>query len=544
MARFESKYYIEGQDLKSYCKDNKYNYSSARNMISTNKKKHPEWTTEETLADVKKRLEKGRTKYFFGDTTLNRYCVKNGIVSSTARRKYNQMCTNPKYKEFNNDEIMQMALVEAKKGSEKYRVDGMLLSIYCELNGINKGTIINQINQYKKKNPNSRLSDDEIAKLIVMNYYRGNAIYYVGDEALHVYVTNLGFLPSTVLRKMHSMYPETVPSLDKKRIEIEEEKLLNVLSSIGNVNGTLYFYGDKTLRQYCYENNINYVSIVETINSHRELSVDEIVARAISNRDKKIHQKDRINLKSREQDEKFVNYYIEKYKINKDSFKLARQHFGAFISINIIEYFGTVNDEIINKINGLLQNSENSFDNAVMLNSLGFNNWAYYVVKRLEGMIINTIKSLRVPRNMYTTYREYLEEFIYSIIIDKCYLFTPGGLISYLKKTMKPKLIDQIQNEYRQGISLDEKIGYDLNVHESYSEEHRAEIIRKSLEDLNEWELGFIYRRFGFHSSPLDIVELQKIYYSDYSLEELKSLERAILYKLKNNDNIKRLVLG
>lgn len=147
LAKFETKYYIDGQDLKSFCKNHDYNYSSARNMISSDRKKHPNWTTEDILRDVKKRLEKGRTKYFFGDSTLNIYCKKNGIVSSTVRRKYNRMKANPKYRELTDDKIMQKALEESKMGHNKYRVDGILLSVYCRLNEINRGTIINKINR-------------------------------------------------------------------------------------------------------------------------------------------------------------------------------------------------------------------------------------------------------------------------------------------------------------------------------------------------------------------------------------------------------------
>jgi len=543
LAKFASKYYIEGQDLKSYCSSNGYNYSSARNMISSDKKKHPEWTTEEILADVKSRLKKGKTKYFFRNTTLNAYCLKNGVVSSTVRRKYNEICGNSKYNGLSNDEMMLIAIEEAKVGHEKYRIDGVLLSVYCSLNDINKGTIINKINKYKKENPNSLLSDNEIAKMAVMDYYKGHAIYFVGDEVLHIYVTKLGYLPSTVLRKMHLMYPETVPSGTRERIIVSEEKLLNVLNSIGCVNGTLYFFGGMSLKQYCKENNINYGSVVAAINIHSELSIDEIVARAISNRDKRIRQKDRIMLKSREQNGEFVNYYIKKYGIDEDSFKLARKHFGVFVSINIIEYFGIVNDEIIANIKALLQNSENSFDDAVLLNSLGFNNWAYYIVKGLKGMIINTINSLNVSIKKYDEYREYLEEFIYSVIVDKCYLFTPGGLISYFGKTLRPRLIDHIQNEHRQDISLNDQLYCECCNCEHKSEEERANILRESLDDLNEWELNFIYKRFGFYSSPMSIADLQKSFYSEYSLDELKSIETAILYKLGNNDNLKKLII-
>lgn len=412
MAKFESKYFIDGKDLKSYCKDKGYSYQSARNMISSDRKKHPEWTTEKILKDVIERLKKGKTKYFFQGTTLNKHCRENGIVSSTVRKKFNRICDNPKYSELSNDEKMKIAIDEAKMGRDKYRVDGILLSVYCNLHEINRGTIIFNINKYKKAHPNSKLSDDEIAKKVVLNYYRGLAIYYVNDQILHIYVTDLGYLPSTVIRKMHEMYPETIPSKKRKKIVISEEKILNVLKSIRNPNGTLYFFNGISLRQYCNENNISYASVVETINSHSELSIDEIVSRAIPNRDRKIRQRNRITLKMREHDEEFINYYIEKYNIDKDCFELARKHFGAFVSINIIEYFGTVNDEIIDKIKILLRNNENSFDDAVMLTCLGFYNWAYYVVKGLEGMIINTIISIAAPKKMYVAYKEYLEEFI------------------------------------------------------------------------------------------------------------------------------------
>lgn len=118
MAKFKSKYFIGNYSLKEYCLLHGYNYASARNMISSTRKKHPDWSDDEILKDVVDRLKIAHTKYYFAGTTLNKYCKEHKIVSSTVRRIYQRLIYSLG-EEFSEESIMKKAVELARRGREK-----------------------------------------------------------------------------------------------------------------------------------------------------------------------------------------------------------------------------------------------------------------------------------------------------------------------------------------------------------------------------------------------------------------------------------------
>ncbi len=533
MAKIEPKYFIGKYTLKEYCLLHNYSYSSARNMISSNRKRHPEWSTDEILEDVTKRLAVPRTKYYFDGMTLFKYCKKHKIIRSTVMRIY-QRLTDTLGDEFTDEEIMAKAVELAKRGREKYRVDDEKLSSYCERNDINKGSIISSISVYRRKHPECKLSDDEIAKEVLGHYRPGFSTYYVGTETLVNYVLRQGYEPDSVRHKLFILHPEI--KTGERKICIEEAYVQEAMQSLKPNNGTLYFYGDTTLRDFCFKNGLNYYSVFDTMTKKPDQSLDDIIAKAFANKAKMMRQKDRVLLKERESDEEYVGEYIEKYGIDKEQYEKLKEHFGPFASISAIEYFCSVDDGLIEKIKAALSNFDKSLDDAIVLNNLGYHENAYYVVERVRGLIINVIKDVATDGKRYRDYLEFLEEYIYTILVDKCYMFTPGGFINYLKKTLKHKLVKHLKEECFMSNELDYRT---IHVEDEPDRQEKNAMVHRALACLSEWELSFIYRRYGFRGEAMSIGELQEQFYSEFSVEELKSVEISLLEKLKSSSVLK-----
>lgn len=534
MARFESRYFIGDYSLKEYCLLHSYNYSSARNMISSTRKKHPEWTDDAVLKDVVNRLRKGRTKYYFAGTTLNKYCKENGIVSSTVRRIYQKLINNLD-EDFKEESVMKNAVELARKGREKYSIDNVKLSLYCEENGINKGSIISSISRYRRTHPESELSDEEVVKEVLKHHRTGYSTYYVGEETFSSYVLRHGYDPSSVLHKLWILHPEIKSS--ERKVYIDKKYVQDVMQSMLPNNGTLYFYEGTTLRLYCLENGLNYNSILDTVAKNPRTPLDDIVEKAKENKAKRDRQNDRILLRKRENDESYVVEYMAKYGIDTKQYEVLRERFNPFAAVSAIEYFGFVDENRIQEIFEALSKTDKSLDDAILLVNLGYYENAYYVVKRVEGLIVNVIKEISTDKRKYSEYKEFLEEYIYSILVDKCYMFTPAGFINYLRKSLKHTLISYIDKEC---LSLKEfGLTDTYSIERIFEEKERSSKTREALNGLSEWEVCFVYRRFGFLGDKMSLIELQQRYYSDFTIDELDNIEISILDKLRNSSILK-----
>ncbi len=530
MAKFESKYFIGDYSLKEFCLLHGYSYASARNMISSNHKKYPGWSDDEILKDVVRRLQIAHTKYYFAGTTLNKYCKEYGIVSSTVRRIYHRLIDSLG-EEFSEESIMKKAVELAQRGREKYSIDSVKLSLYCEENGINKGSIISSISRYRQTHLESELSDEEIVKEVLKHYRSGYSTYYVGKDTFSTYVLRHGYNPSSVLHKLWIIHPEIKSS--ERKVYIEERYVQEAMQTMLPNNGTLFFYEGTTLRQYCLENQLNYKSILVTMSKNPLRPLDDIVEKALANKMRRDHQNDRMLLRKRENDEKCVEEYMAKYGIDKEQYEILCEHFSPFAAVSAIEYFEFVDEKRIQEIFEALSKTDKSLDDAVLLVNLGYYENAYYAVKMVEGLIINIIKNVSTDKRKYSEYKEYLEEYIYSILVDKCYMFTPAGFISYLKKSLKHQLIEYINKEC---VSLKEfELNGTYSVERAFEEKERAFKVREALHCLSEWEVCFVYRRFGFQSDKMSLAELQQRYYSDFSIDELNNIEISILDKLRNS---------
>ncbi|HBA37824.1 MAG TPA: hypothetical protein DCY94_03795, partial [Firmicutes bacterium] len=523
MAKLEPKYFIGEYSLKDYCMLHGYSYASARNMISSNRRKHPEWTDDEILENVVKRLEKSRTKYYFAGTTLNKYCKEHGIVPSTARRIYQRLISSLG-EEFSEEAIMKEAIELAQRGRGKYSIDGVKLALYCRENGINKGSVISSISHYRKVHPDSQLSDEKIAKEVLMHYRAGFWTYYVGSETFSSYVLRYGHSPSSVLRKILALHPEIKSSA--RKIYIDEECVQEVMNSMRPKNGTLYFYEGTTLSQYCLENGLNYESIYDTMTKNPQVPLAEIIEKAYANKARRVHQRDRISLKEKENDEGYVRCYIDKYGIDEGQFRMLREHFSPYVAISAIEYFGVVNEERVQEIFGALSREDKSLDDAILLVNLGYHDYAYHAVKKVEGLIINTIKEVITDTRKYGEYKEFLEEYIYTLLADKCYMFTPAGYINYLKKSLKYKLINHMKKEATPSENL--RLAGNYSIDGVLEKREKIDMVREALNCLSEWELSFVYRRFGFQGENMSLDKLRELYYSEFSIEELKDIESSI----------------
>ena len=556
MAKFETKYFIDNKSLKDYCADNDYSYSSARQIISNIKTKeaNKNITNDDLMKLVVNSLEKGRTQYFYKGMSLSKYCKINKIDHTCVRKRIRKLKTLKENEKLTDEEITTKAIDLVLKDNIKYYIGEQRLSDFCEANEINYSSIIGGINNYKKKPKAIKLSDNEIAQLVVNRYLPKNTLYYVGGKSLTEYCQEFKKSKSTVIRKLNELTPDKPK--ERKIINIPLDVIEYIFRTIKPKNGTQYYFDNQTLRNFCLEKGIGYEQIITEINDKKKLniefSIDEIVNRSIFRKEFKDKIKDKQRLKVEQNNLEYIKEYCHKNNINlEEVIGINKSGYSFYLAINMIYYCGdtiTVDGKkgiSINKIQeleSLYHQEEKTLDDLLLLQGIGFTGLELEIVKHLEGFVVNILNNNNVTRHFFGEYKEYFEELIINTL-NNDFTLGPGQFIKYLQKQLKGKLM---QKFYQNNLISSSEADYEIldpnsiyDIEEDYIEEERKESVQQALTSLNDFERLFIVRKYGFQGKPLTLSELKEDYYLEYSISDLEAIDQNILIKLSENDNIK-----
>ena len=157
----ESKYFYNGIPLSKYCKDNNINISTIRSRIWKKKqnRKYKNYTEQEIVDMVIEAYGSGSIKYMYKGISLRQYCLDNGINLGTINSRINNL--KKQNSKLTNDELVILAMEEFDNQNFRFFYHGIPLKKYCESHPeINYNTIRTYINREKSKNP--KLSDEEL----------------------------------------------------------------------------------------------------------------------------------------------------------------------------------------------------------------------------------------------------------------------------------------------------------------------------------------------------------------------------------------------
>ncbi len=268
-------YMYKGITLSKYCKNNGLNYNYTHQKIQRLKELNAGISDDEAVRLAIENNINGNTKYKYQGTSLKTYCQTKGIVYKTVLNQISKLQkANPN---LSNEEVVTIVLDNFCNQRIKYMYQGLILSNYCEINGLNYGNIIQRIQRLKKLNIG--ISDDEVVRIAIENNVNGHTKYKYQGTSLRNYCVSNNLNYQSVLLKFYKLQ-ELKPNLTEE--ELMQEVFMNL-----DENNIKYFYEGLSLRKYCRNNNINYSAILQRIYKLQELnpnlSVEELVSEAVEN---------------------------------------------------------------------------------------------------------------------------------------------------------------------------------------------------------------------------------------------------------------------
>ena len=214
------------------------------------------------------------SKYYYNGIPLSKYCKDNDINISTIRSRIWKKKQNKKYENYTEQEIINMVIEAYGRGSIKYIYKGISLRQYCLDNGINIKTIHTRINNLKKQN--SKLANDELVILAMEEFDNQNFKYFYQGIPLKKYCESHNGINYNIIRTY-------IDREKKKNPNLSNEELIKKYLDKKHKGIYKYYYLGIPLKQYCDENNLNYVNIRAYMSRYRntddfkELSDDEFV---------------------------------------------------------------------------------------------------------------------------------------------------------------------------------------------------------------------------------------------------------------------------
>ena len=164
-----------------------------------------------------------------------------------------------------------------------YKLNGLSLKDFCNLNNIDYKTIIGRINRIKKKLKLVNINDIFIIALndnIYYRYFRNYNKYFYKNIPLSIYCkeNNLDYsVISNRIRILKKRYPQFI---EERIIRIAiNDSWYNEMKDQNN--SKKYFYNNETLYKYCEKNNLEYKKMLARVKSlkniFKECSTEEIV---------------------------------------------------------------------------------------------------------------------------------------------------------------------------------------------------------------------------------------------------------------------------
>ena len=515
-------------------------------------------------------------KYRYNGISLSEYCKNNNINKSIVYSRIYQMQNSKKYENYTDQEIVDSVMESACKRQE-YKYNGIPLCEYCKNNNINISVVYARI-QEKRNNKNyENYTDQEIVDLVIESICKR---YKYNGKSLSEYCKNNNIKRTTIYNAIYRK---------KKSGEYENYTGQEILNAVLERKRYKYYYLGISLKQYCDENNLNYMSVLSSVSEQRkndsfkDLTDEELVEVIIKRHEKRL-KIDKINkifdkLKVRECN---VNEMEEICHFLKIDFKnvedLVNVGFSYYQAISMIWYFSdekTNNDykmitnkkikEIFTLINNLKDPNKDinqfTLSDLVMIYKSELYDSRNDILFRQKDYIYSVIYSLCKVYEIKVD-NDNVEDFKNEIIsyllmaIDKNYINTPGQIVRYIDISIKrafgfylkknkiefnelildaPKYCDRGRRTQRKS-----KLDYIANPNNQYENIENSSFsleMMRALSSLSPEDLSFIVLKY-----QKDYSDSQLARYFNLTFDEIKEKEIEILSLLKNNSDIKVLI--
>ena len=273
----EIKYFYQGIPLSKYCKENDINISTIRSRIWKKKqsKKYKQFTEQEIVNMV---VEAYGTaiKYMYKGISLRQYCIENDInIGTINSRIVSLKKQNP---DLSNDELVIAAMEEFDNKNFRFFYQGVPLVDYCKAHPeINYNTIRTFINRELDNNPN--LSIEETIEKYISKEHKGIYKYYYCGIPLVQYCEDNDLNYKNIITYI-SRYK------NKSEFQCEnDDEFVEMIMDTYQPFEPKYMYKGITLRKYCEQNNLSYYSIVSFVkrrlSKNKLLNIDDLIDEGI-----------------------------------------------------------------------------------------------------------------------------------------------------------------------------------------------------------------------------------------------------------------------
>ena len=253
----ESKYYYNGIPLSKYCKDNNINISTIRARIWKKKqnKKYKNYTEQE-IVDMVIEAYGSAIKYMYKGISLRQYCLDNGINIGTINSRINNL--RKQNEKLSNDELVILAMEEFDNKNFRFFYKGVPLKEYCESDPeINYNTIRTYINREKEKNP--ELSDEELIEQYLDKEHKGIYKYYYLGIPLKQYCDENNLSYKNIITYI-SRYRNNDSFKD-----LNDDEFVEAIMDQYQPFEPKYLYKGLTLREHCIQNDLSYYSVISFV---------------------------------------------------------------------------------------------------------------------------------------------------------------------------------------------------------------------------------------------------------------------------------------
>ena len=290
-------------------------------------------------------------KYYYGGIPLKEYCEENSIKYRKIIERI--LALRKKDPTLSDEELIAFALNEANYTNNRgeYYYQGMSLKQYCIKKSINYRMITQRIRNLRKKE--STLSDEELITLALNedNYTNSRTKYYYEGIPLKEYCKENSINYLKIVNR--------ISDLRKKESTLSDEELIAFALNEDNYtnNRGEYYYQGMSLKQYCIKNSINYRTIMARIQKlnilNPNLSKEELVHYALKSGDESIH-----------------------CFLSRNRYYFQEMHLRKYCEENSIKY-----SKIIDRINALRKKDPNLSDEELVILALNEDNYTDYRYK-------------------------------------------------------------------------------------------------------------------------------------------------------------------
>lgn len=557
-------YFYNGMTLLKYCKLNNLNFSTINNRIRRLKKDYPEKNIDEIVEmaiNFKNRVKKN----YYNNMPLSEYCKLNDLCYSTIESRIQKF--KKKYPKKNTDEIVNLA-VNYETQPIKYYYKDLPLVEYCKLNNLVYSKIRTRLYRLITEYPDKSIN--EIIEMAI-NFENKNIKYYYNGKTFKQYCEENGIDYAFVLRRIRN--------LKKTNPNKTFEELFNIALDKNNWD-VKYYYNEQTLRKWCVDNNISYGTIYARIFRKNKKGIEIELDKILQDyNDKNVRMKvigilNNESYISKEELKEACSFINISYKnVN----ELIKKKFSTKDAVNIVYFFGELNDNNEKIVSKKMLNYIKNFSNLIEQNLLDrewiddnllvlyklykcnlydsriifvnhFKNYIY-------GLIHKTFDRFRIIereekiRDVYNELNLKLLE-----LLNRCYTLNKLQMIKYIIVSLKFYCTDYCYNNFlnkeksldyydsdksnlyncldsnKNDLALDEEIVMSIDGYFSES-------LKNAINDLDKNSLIFVKLKYILQYDNLLIAD-----YLNLNVEEVDKIEESVLNYLRSKPEVVSLI--